>query len=212
MKTAYIFLNGELPGNESYYIQTVKGCNAVFCADGGANHAFRLGRLPSLIIGDFDSISKEAERYFSKEHVRFERYPEQKDSSDTEILIDKAVNDGYNDIVIFGGFGGRIDHLMGNILLLEKYSDLGVSISITSPKTEIRVIFSIHKILQENSIPLSIFSLTDCSEISLEGFAYPLKEKTIRRSSTLGLSNIINSDEAQITVHKGKVLMIKGEE
>ena len=53
---------------------------------------------------------------------------------------------------------------------------------------------------------LFLFPLTDTAAVSLEGFKYGLDSYTAVRGSTIGLSNIAESDEALITVHSGTII------
>jgi thiamine pyrophosphokinase len=55
----------------------------------------------------------------------------------------------------------------------------------------------------------SLLPMTDEISVSILGCAYPLKHTTIRRGVSLGISNEIISEKAEIVVHKGITLIIR---
>ena len=91
----------------------------VICADGGIRHMKKLGLTPDIIIGDMDS----ADRKFDEEKAI--RYPVRKDFTDSEISIDYALEHDFDEIIMMGFTGTRLDHTLTNLFLLKKISDAG---------------------------------------------------------------------------------------
>ena len=83
----------------------------VLCADGGWQLARQAGVRPDLVIGDFDSSDQPGEG-------PVERYPVEKDDTDTMLCLKKGLSMGFDDFLVVGGFGGRIDHTVGNLQAL----------------------------------------------------------------------------------------------
>ena len=84
----------------------------IYC-DCGLKHERSLGFAPSLIIGDFDSHEK-------PENAKCEVIvlPVVKDDTDTIYAVKEAMKRGFNDFVLIGSVGGRMDHTLGNIYAL----------------------------------------------------------------------------------------------
>ena len=104
--------------------------SAVYCADGGVRHASRLGISPDLILGDFDSADSAQLAEYQTAGIPFERYPTDKDYTDTELAVERAVRAGCGAILLFGALGARIDHTLANMQLLYKYALRGVRIAL----------------------------------------------------------------------------------
>ncbi len=51
--------------------------------------------------------------------------PKEKDETDGVLAVDYALKHGYTNIEILGSTGGRLDHQLGNIMLLKRILDAG---------------------------------------------------------------------------------------
>src|SRR4051794_33163270 len=90
----------------------------VVAADSGVDLAHRLGLHVDVAVGDFDSVSAAGLERAAAEGARIERHPEAKDKTDLELALDEACALGAGDVVVVGGAGGRLDHLLAGALLL----------------------------------------------------------------------------------------------
>ena len=88
--------------------------------DGFANELIDKETLPSLIIGDLDSIKKRNVEYYKSQSVELVKIDCQ-NTSDLEKALIYCVDNKYNDISIYNALGGRLDHQIHNIGLLKKY-------------------------------------------------------------------------------------------
>ena len=97
----------------------------VIAADGGVDRALALGLHVDLAIGDFDSVTPAGLAAAEAAGARVERHPAAKDATDLELALDAAIALGPARIVVVGSGGGRLDHLLGSVLLLadERYAD-----------------------------------------------------------------------------------------
>ena len=98
----------------------------VICADGGGNYLYQKNIVPNLLIGDMDSIDKDALKYFKNNNCEIVLFNPEKDQTDGQLVIDKAMEYNPCEIVVFGGLGGRIDHTLGNIQLLYRMTQKGI--------------------------------------------------------------------------------------
>ncbi|MDH3518337.1 MAG: thiamine diphosphokinase [Acidimicrobiia bacterium] len=88
----------------------------VIAADSGLDHAISLGMTIDLVIGDLDSVSPASLEMAG--NARIERHPADKDATDLELALDAAIGTGTDRIVVLGGHGGRLDHLLGNVAVI----------------------------------------------------------------------------------------------
>ncbi len=97
--------------------ERIRGCKWVVGVDGGINHCYGMGLELDWIVGDFDSAEPSIlEHYAGCRAVPLERA---KDETDLEVAIAQMV--GFGPVVVFGGLGGRLDHMLGNLFLLLRY-------------------------------------------------------------------------------------------
>lgn len=177
----------------------------VICADGGIKHAEKLGIKPDLIIGDFDSAGKINSQY---EIIRLR--PE-KDDSDTQSCFNEAIKRGYDDITLVCACGGRIDHFLCNISLLENAFNTGIECRIVDSQN----VVSIHKGGKQkykkdiNYKYVGIIPIDkEISGVTLQGLKYPLLNVTINRTKIISISNEPIQDEFTIEIKKGRALVI----
>lgn len=100
------------------FLRENPGC-LVLCADGGMKYAGQLGITPDVVVADFDS-SREA--IACRELVCLT--PE-KDDTDTQHSVSLAIERGAKDITLACATGGRLDHLLANLLLCESAYESG---------------------------------------------------------------------------------------
>ena len=100
---AVIIGNGDIKDYQ-YIKSKINDNDFIICADGGYNHAEKMGIVPDVLIGDFDSAKN-----FEKVKDRIE-YPKRKDFTDGELAVAYAVDNGYEDIVLIAMTGDRFDH------------------------------------------------------------------------------------------------------
>src|ERR1700689_2256058 len=125
MKRAIIFVNGNL-SNLTRVKQYINKSTLLIGCDGGTRHILGLGLQPDIVIGDLDSFRPE--EITSDHQPKYITCPTEKDFTDSEFAIRYAEAASYRDIILVGALGYRLDHLLGNIFLLDKFSDLQIKI------------------------------------------------------------------------------------
>ncbi len=131
-----IFSSGEI--RDYRYLRNIDFSEyLVICADNGYSHALELGIVPDVIVGDNDSYENE---YPS--NIKHFLYPPEKDKTDTNIAIDYAIEQGCDEIDLYGGIGGRIDQEFSHFCLMKYALDRGV---------RLKMIDDINEIWMENS-------------------------------------------------------------
>ena len=126
--TVVVVAGGGVVDERSLRGQTLLGAAAVIAADGGVDLAHALGLHVDVVVGDLDSASPAGLARAEAAGARIVRHPAEKDATDLELALDEAVALDPRRIVVVGGAGGRLDHLLGGLLLLaaEQYADFEV--------------------------------------------------------------------------------------
>lgn len=204
---ALIVANGSI-NNVQMLSEIEKEYDFILAADGGANHCRRAGILPNSIIGDLDSISEETLKISKVNNIPIEKFPAKKDSTDTELSIDYLINKGYNEIDLIGVIGSRMDHTLGNILLLNKLHEKDIKGKLIDENNTIYLVDKSLELTKEYNLFLSIIPITNTGAVlTLEGFEYELDKFKLEFSSTQGISNRIKEDRGRIIVHEGTCLV-----
>ena len=173
----------------------------LICADKGYEYAKTLSLTPDIILGDFDSLG-----YIPQ---NAEIFPKDKNYSDTELAIIKAIELGATEIDIYFSLGGRLDHELFNINLL-KYAKLrGVKAQIISGNTVASLISESGNYLAKDGNYVSLVPFSDDAHIiKSKGLKYPLDGITVKKGETLTLSNVATSNEIYVEIASGELLLI----
>ena len=198
---AVIIGSGDIK-NYDYIKSKIRDDDFIICADGGYNHAVKMGITPNILIGDFDSAKD-----FENVSDRIQ-YPTRKDFTDGELAVNYAAEHGYNDIVLIAMTGDRADHTIADILLLAKCKN-GVLID---DNNEIYLLRDSIEINGKTGQTLSIIPINgDAEGIATQGLEYPLKDETLYFADTRGISNVMTENKCAISLKKGMALIIKVE-
>jgi thiamine pyrophosphokinase len=174
-------------------------------ADSGFDLARRLEIVPDLLVGDFDSLesSKELEGF---PEARIRRFPRDKDETDAEIGLAALWEMGYRRVVIAGGGGGRLDHLLGVIALFEREK---VPTLWYTSREEIQVVEGTLTVTGCKGQTVSFFPLGGTvSRMSSSGLKWPLEGLRWSRGD-MGVSNVFSEDPSTIAVGRGRLLMVR---
>lgn len=213
MKRILLFANGELNFDaDSPRLQSsIQGHDFILCADGGANHAMRIGIVPNEVIGDLDSLSDQTYQRLLDNGVSIVRHPVDKSSSDLELSLLRAAELGAAEITLLGALGGRLDHLLFNLQLFLHPELIRIHFSLLSDSVMARCIrpgasfrFSTNPGEQVSLLPLS----DQVRGVVSEGLLYPLEVSDLERGRSLSLSNQATAHEAQVSVQEGHLLLI----
>lgn len=205
---ALIVGNGHFEPGDTF-LETVKLSDFIVCADGGARHLYNLGIKPDILIGDFDSIDADLLEEYKKTGVEIIKYPVQKDLTDMELAIECAAGRGASRIFIMGAFGTRIDHTLSNLHLLHRILDSGLEAALIDENNTVYLIKDKIKIKRKENYKLSLIPATLIVEgIYTGGLAYPLADASMRMGTTIGISNEFTSDEAWVSIRKGRLYVV----
>lgn len=185
-------------------VYTPNPADYVLCADGGWKIARAAGVAPDAVLGDFDSSE-------APETGAVERFPVEKDDTDTILCIKKALALGYDDFVIVGGFGGRLDHTLANLQTLNYAASLGARAEMGDGLRWATVIRGGSVTVKKRPGKLSVFALDNlCHGVSIRGAKYNATNVDFTNAFPLGMGNDFSDDAAEISVCDGALLVMVG--
>ena len=196
-----------------YLKRYLNDIDLVICADKGGLYAKQMGIMPHLLLGDMDSIPKDVLNYYKESNVEMELFPSEKDMTDSEIAIYRAVSMGCNELVIMGAVGSRIYHSVSNIFILKKLLEKNINAVIVNKDNEIRLINDSIELSKDEGYYVSLLPLTQkVTGITTKGLYYPLNDGELEFGISLGVSNEFVDDVAKISIKEGLLLVIKSKD
>ena len=157
----------------------------------------------SLALGDFDSVTAEEFALIESRSLSLKRYPSRKNESDSELAIAWCLDQGAEHIHVYGALNERLDHHHVNVGLAYAHPE----VILYNETNQIQAYtVGAHLIQQEDYRYFSVFTFGE-AEISLIGFSYPLDHISIHLDSRFTVSNQWQKKDAQLVVHRGKVLV-----
>jgi thiamine pyrophosphokinase len=197
-----VLLGGDVCNPEAVQ-RVARTCAHVVAADGGARHLETLGLNADRLVGDFDSIEPELLDRLQQTGIPVERHPTDKDWTDSEIALSRAVADGADEIVVVGALGSRPDHGLANQMLSARFAADGTRVflfdgcTLMVPLcggTSCSVVTGrqLTGFLDEagRELVVSLVPLSPVVEgVRTHGLRYPLDGSRLLCGSTLGVSN-----------------------
>jgi thiamine pyrophosphokinase len=184
--------------------------DVVIAADSGVGHALALGLHVDLVVGDLDSaVARDVERAQAA-GARIERHPTDKDATDLELALDTARGLGATDVTVLGAGGGRLDHLVANLLLLahDSYADLALDAIVGD--AHVTVVRSERTLDGPAGSTVTLLPLAGPAVgVTTTGLRWTLTDDELTPASTRGVSNVIESPPARVSVHRGVLLAIR---
>ncbi|MGL6105347.1 thiamine diphosphokinase [Romboutsia sp.] len=206
-----IVLNGEIKDYKATKgIMLKESYDYIICADGGANHTYKMNIVPHYIIGDLDSIDSNIIKHYKECNVKFEKFPTKKNETDSEICIYLAETLKAKEIHLIGALGGRIDHTIANINLLYYIKNKGIIPKIISEKEEMYIAMNEEITIsgEKGNIISVIPTNGDAKGVTLKHLEYPLERHCMKFSVPLGISNVMTKDICSIRVDEGSLIIV----
>lgn len=211
MKQALIVTGGSMDASFGYSYIRRHPFDILAAVDSGMQFFYDAKMKPDWIIGDFDSADPDVLAYFEQmDGISWIRLVPEKDDTDTEAAIRKVMELGCGRIHLLGGTGSRLDHMLGNVGLLGIGLEAGVEIFLLDPGNRIRMIKEGMVLLKEEQYGkyVSLLPVTqEVTGITLTGMKYPLTGYTMRQYASIGISNEIIGDRAEIFLKEGVLLV-----
>ena len=209
-KKYVIFLNGEYKYSQEFMDKLVSKNVVCFCADGGANFAFKYGKIPEVIVGDLDSIEKKVLEYYKSKNILIKKFPKDKDFTDFELILKEInkISENKNfveKIFVVGGLGKRIDMALSNLFIMEKYKNL----VFLQENEEIFYVEKSFVLKNKKEYEFSIIPISEKVEkLTLKGFKFETDKIDVKRENSRLVSNVILENEASVEFENGKLIII----
>ena len=189
-------------GNCSRLFLNLKEEDFVIAVDGGFEYV--KGNRIDLVVGDFDSLS------YVPEHPNVITLIPEKDDTDMMVALKEGLKRGYETFYIYGGCGGRFDHTYANIQSLAYLADRHARGYLFHEDQVITMIrddsITFHSDMKGY---VSVFAYGEKAEgVTIQGLKYPLENAVLSDTFPLGVSNEFTGKTAEISVKKGRLLVI----
>jgi thiamine pyrophosphokinase len=202
MKAA-LCIGGEAPGAGTLK-EILSSVDYIAAADSGFDYLYRLGYEPDLVVGDLDSTSHaDVIQRLPKEKVELSE--RDKDETDAEIGLRRLHELGAKEIILIGGGGGRLDHLVGLLILFHRESrpDQWYSGSDYVVSIDRRREFS-----DMEGATVSLFPVgKGRCRLRSRGLKWPLDGLLWERGDA-GISNVVTSPDLLLEPAEGRAIMI----
>lgn len=208
MKKAIIVSGGKPPSSSLFHHIYSPG-DFLIAADRGAEFFQNQNIIPHALVGDFDSIRKETMEFFLGKTV-IETYKAEKDFTDTEAAFSKALVENPKEIYLLGCTGSRLDHLFGNLSLLHKGEEAGITCYLMDDHNKIHLMLNSGTLRKTFGDYISFQGFGASVEgFTMEGAKYPLADYTLKLGDSRTVSNEFKDDEINISFTKGIVMVLE---
>ena len=156
-------------------------------------------------MSDFDSYDGPVDP-----EIPLQRFPSEKDDTDTMIAIRAALERGFREAVLYCALGGRLDHTLANLQSLAFALSHGLRLRIVSEDTEVMLLQDgTLSLPRREGFALSVFAFSErCRGVSLHGTKYTLTDAELENSFPLGVSNEWAAEAATVSVTAGTLLIV----
>ena len=179
----------------------------IYC-DCGLRHMDGLGAEPDLIVGDFDSYSNPE---MGTETIVL---PCEKDDTDTVFAVKEAIKRGFEDFLLVGVVGERLDHTLGNVSILLMLDSEGKVGTIIDDYSEMEIVSDrceMPCIIDDSYVYFSLINISGTARgVTIRGAKYPLENAEITCEYQYGVSNeVLPGSTAEVSVGEGRLLLVK---
>lgn len=189
--------------DESKVLSKIPKYDYVITADSGYDNACKLSIKADVLIGDLDSIQ-------SSPDIETIKLKAEKDETDLKVATDFAIDKGYSKIIYLAATGGRIDHMLCNISLLEYADTKGIEAEIID---EINVVsyLSGKQVFESKSKYVSVIPTSEKIIFSAKGLKYKAENLEVKRCEVVSVSNEPVSEFFEIEILQGQAIIVQAD-
>lgn len=208
MPRVLLFANGILPDLDSAR-RLIRDTDVILAADGGTRHALALGLVPSIVVGDFDSLDPADRAALESGGTRFVQFPRDKNETDLELALNHAIELGHREIIIVGALGDRLDQTLGNLSLLTDPRLSTFDFRLDDGVESAQFCRDQARVEGRRGDLVSLIPWGGAvTGVRTEGLRWPLSDETLYPEKTRGISNELLGDLAQVKIESGLLLII----
>jgi len=200
-----VILGGAEIRNYAAVKKELRADDFFICCDGGLKHRAPLGLEPALIVGDFDSHPR------PDTQVETIVLPREKDDTDTVYAVKEAMRRGFEDFLLLGVVGERLDHSLCNVSVLLMLHAAGKEARIVDDYSDMLIVSKEKREIGEGFSYFSLLNISGTARgICVENAKYPLRDAEISCLYQYGVSNEpLPGCTATVTVAEGNLLLIR---
>ena len=206
MKKCIILANGKPPHKSVIEYLKKKNYSTLICADGGANSAKRLKINPDYIIGDFDSINESTLNKFKliSKIIQIKR----QNDTDVEKCLKFAIRKKFNEAILLGVTGNRLDHTFCNLGIVLKFFNK-IKLRIIAENSILTPYTGDIKLRTHPNETISLYGFDKKTKIKSKDLKYPLKNISLPFGKKESTSNIALSNSLHLQVTGGIIFIIR---
>jgi thiamine pyrophosphokinase len=206
-----VIVAGGPAGDDAFVRAHCATADLLIAADAGAIVLERLGIVPHLAVGDFDTAGPAIVARLAARGIPTETHPVAKDYTDTHLAIVIAIARGATEVIVLGALGGpRYDHMLATALGLAHPDFATVRILLVDPLHTMLVLHP-GELVTLHGTPGAYISLlalsAEVTGVSGSGLLYPLPA-TFRLGDNIGVSNELTAPDATISVGGSGLLLV----
>ena len=208
--TAVVVLGGNPPTRAIK--QHIPAHQLVIAADSGLHGAIDLGLRVNVVIGDMDSVDKAVLAAVEANGTTVTQLPRDKDSTDAELALLKAVEMGATKIVLITKGGGRLDHELGVFAVLQNPNLRHCTIQAMWDNSMLHLIHGPAAVTIIGNLGSNVGLIAaggEASGITTSGLKWSLANESLAPHSSRGISNQLTEETATISVQTGSLFVVQ---
>jgi len=169
-----------------------------------------MGLRVDLAVGDFDSVSQAGLAAVRAAGGVLQAHPPDKDTTDLELALDAALGLGARRVLVLGGGGGRLDHLLASALVLTRPAYAGLQVDAVLGGARVAVVRGRRALTGRAGDLVTLLPLGGVARgVRTEGLRYPLAGEDLEPGSTRGVSNLLLAATATVSLGAGVLLAVQ---
>lgn len=199
-----VFISGGRHPSREFFLKVANG-RKIFCIDRGIELCRACEVIPDYFLGDFDSADKNSVDWAQKNKIPLEKYPADKDFTDTQLALSRTAEIfGKYVGILTGSFGGRFDHLYSTIFTcaaIENKIFLADEREIVcylrgGEETSIK--------FNKKPFAVSLLPMTSaCEGVTTKNLHWELENATLTQNLPNATSNRADFDKISVSVERG---------
>lgn len=213
-ETISIMLGG--PASSTPSIPTQENDDKWIGVDHGAIHLIESGIIPTIAIGDFDSVTKKEKAQIDRKIKDVRLFPSEKDNTDAELAVQLAFNElNAEQVFLYGATGGRLDHLLSNLFMILQPQFIKYASKIKIIDVQNTLSFYLpgkHKLKKEtDKAYIAFICLTPVKKLTLKKMKYSLEKESFASPISLA-SNEFLDETAYFSFEKGIIAVVQSKD
>ena len=207
-----VFIGGDPP--HAGVVEHLPADRFVIAADSGYDHAVALGVRVDQVVGDLDSISAAGLERIGGDGTPVDRYPTDKDHTDTEIALGAAIAHGATHITVVSCVGQRLDHSFAALCALAAPTLAHINVTAWWGGAHVTVLRGpgARTVPGRVGETVSLLPVDGPAEgVTATGVQYALHDDVLHATASRGVSNVYTESVLHVSLRRGALLVIKPE-